>query len=65
AMAFLFWAANQMWPELPQAMLFNDLAIALFVTDIFLVTIGWPPSSSGQSFGETKNAAGDRSASTD
>jgi len=38
ASAFLFWAANQLWPDLRQAMLFNDIAIALFVLDVFLVT---------------------------
>lgn len=36
ASAFLFWAANQLWPTLRQATLFNDIAIALFVFDIFL-----------------------------
>ena len=40
AVAFLFWAANQIWPDLPQATLFNDIAIALFVLDVFLVIIG-------------------------
>ena len=45
AIAFLFWAANQLWPDIPQAMLFNDIAIALFVLDVFLVMIGWPGSS--------------------
>ena len=35
AVAFLFWAANQLWPDLPQATLFNDIAIALFVLDDF------------------------------
>ena len=29
ASAFLFWAANQLWPTLRQAILFNHLAIAL------------------------------------
>ena len=42
AMAFLFWAANQLWPDSPRATLFNDLAIALFVLDLFLSMIGWP-----------------------
>jgi hypothetical protein len=42
AIAFLFWAANQYWPNLPQAPLLNDLAIALFVLDVFLVIVGWP-----------------------
>jgi len=40
AVAFLFWAANQLWPDLPQATLFNDIAIALFVLDVFLTMIG-------------------------
>ena len=41
ACAFLFWSANQLFPDLPQATLFNDLAIALFVLDLALVMIGW------------------------
>jgi uncharacterized membrane protein len=53
AVAFLFWAANQLWPNLPQATLFNDVAIALFVLDVFLVMIGWPASSPDESFAET------------
>lgn len=53
AIAFLFWAANQFWPNIPQSMLFNDIAIALFVLDVFLVMIGWPGSSPDESFGET------------
>jgi peptidoglycan/LPS O-acetylase OafA/YrhL len=53
AVAFLFWAANQLWPDLPQATLFNDIAIALFVLDVFLVIIGWPPTSPDESFAET------------
>jgi uncharacterized membrane protein len=52
AIAFLFWAANQMWPNLPQATLFNDIAIALFVLDVFLVMIGWPATSPDESFAE-------------
>jgi hypothetical protein len=27
---------NQLWPDLPQATLFNDLAVALFVIDVWL-----------------------------
>ncbi len=42
AAAFLFWAANQLWPNLPQASLFNDVAIGLFVLDVFFVIAGWP-----------------------
>jgi MFS superfamily sulfate permease-like transporter len=53
AVAFLFWAANQLWPALPQATLFNDVAIALFVLDVFLVIVGWPKTSPDSSFGET------------
>jgi peptidoglycan/LPS O-acetylase OafA/YrhL len=53
AVAFLFWAANQLWPDLPQATLFNDIAIALFVLDVFLVMIGWPTTSADESFAET------------
>jgi hypothetical protein len=34
--------ANQLWPDLRQATLFNDIAIAPFVLDVFLVMIGWP-----------------------
>jgi hypothetical protein len=51
--AFFFWAANQLWPDLPQATLFNDIAIALFVLDVFLVIIGWPTTSPDESFAET------------
>jgi hypothetical protein len=40
ASAFLFWAANQLWPSIRQATLFNDIAIALFVFDVFLAMIG-------------------------
>jgi hypothetical protein len=53
AVAFLFWAANQFWPDLRQATLFNDIAIALFVLDVFLVMIGWPATSPDESFAET------------
>jgi len=52
AVAFLFWSANQFWPNLPQATLFNDIAIALFVLDVFLVIIGWPRTSPDSSFRE-------------
>jgi len=42
ASAFLFWAANQFWPTLRQATLFNDIAIALFVFDVFLGIVQQP-----------------------
>ena len=53
AVAFLFWAANQFWANLPQATLFNDIAIALFVLDVLLVMTGWPKTSPDESFAET------------
>jgi len=52
AVAFFFWAANQMWPDSPLATLYNDIAIALFVLDVFLTMIGWPANSPDESFGE-------------
>ena len=42
ASAFLFWAANQLWPSLRPATLFNDLAIALFVFDVILAILRGP-----------------------
>jgi uncharacterized membrane protein YbaN (DUF454 family) len=57
AVAFFFWAANQLWPDLRQATLFNDIAIALFVLDVFLVMAGWPGTSPDESFAETYAAS--------
>jgi len=57
AAAFLFWAANQFWPNLPQAGLFNDIAIGLFVLDVFLVIAAKPGRANDGSFanfGETR-----------
>lgn len=53
AVAFLFWSANQVWPTPFAAMVFNDIAIALFVLDVFLVIIGWPPTPPDEGFAET------------
>ena len=53
AIAFLFWAANQLWPDSLHATLYNDIAIALFVLDVFLVIVGWPATSPDESFAET------------
>ena len=53
AVAFLFWAANQYWSKLPQAVFFNDIAIGLFILDVFLVIAGWPPAAADSSFAET------------
>jgi hypothetical protein len=41
ALGFLFWAANQLWPDCRLSTLFNDIAIAAFVLDAFLAMIGW------------------------
>ena len=57
AAAFFFWAANQLWPDLRQAILLNDIAIGLFVLDVFLVIVGWPATSKDESFGETTSGA--------
>jgi len=57
ASAFLFWAANQLWPGLPEATLFNDIAIALFVLDVFFVIAGWPSTSPDESFAESYDAS--------
>jgi hypothetical protein len=45
AAAFLFWAGNQLWPDSPRATLMNDVAIVLFVLDVFFVIVGWPPNA--------------------
>ena len=42
ALAFLCWAVNQLLGDGRPAVLFNDLAIALFVLDVFLTVAGWP-----------------------
>ena len=52
AAAFLFWAANQIWTNARQAVLFNDVAIGLFILDVFLVIVGWPAESASSSFAE-------------
>ena len=53
AAAFFLWAANQLWPNSALATLWNDIAIALFVLDVFLVIVGWPATSPDDSFAET------------
>jgi hypothetical protein len=61
AVAFLFWAANQLRPAMRQAALFNDIAIALFVLDVFLVMIGWPAAAPDGAFAEASvGPAGER-----
>ena len=58
AVAFIFWALNQFWRDPHQAVVFNDIAIALFVLDVFLVIVGWPAGSPDESFGETYRQPG-------
>jgi hypothetical protein len=53
ALAFLFWALNQLLPDHPQATLFNDIAVAAFVVDLVLVIFGWPPSAEATGPGPT------------
>jgi hypothetical protein len=43
AAAFACWAANQLLSDIPQALLLNDMAIALFVLDVFLLIVSAPP----------------------
>jgi hypothetical protein len=51
AAAFFFWAANQIVRSPRAATLCNDVAIALFVLDVFLVMAG-VPSTADASFAE-------------
>jgi len=44
AAAFFFWAANQIVRSPRAAALYDDVAIALFVLDVFLVVAGAPPT---------------------
>lgn len=53
ATAFLCWAGNQLWADAQYANLLNDIAIAFFVLDVFFVIVGWPKSSSDESFAES------------
>jgi hypothetical protein len=55
--AFLFWAINQGWPEHPLSTLFNDLAVALFVIDVFLAIFGWPVAGPPDPLASTLPAA--------
>jgi hypothetical protein len=58
AAAFLFWAGNLVWPEPVLAMVFGDVAIALFVLDVFLVIVGWPATPPDEGFAETSRDLG-------
>jgi multisubunit Na+/H+ antiporter MnhB subunit len=53
AAGFLFWAANQFWPGVHQATLFNDIAIALFVIDVLLVIVRRPAAPPNDSVVDT------------
>lgn len=50
--AFAFWAGNQLWPDSHQTILLNDVAIGLFVLDVFFVLIGWPATSPDESLAD-------------
>jgi len=45
ALAFFFWAANQICTDTTIATDLNDIAIALFVLDVFLAIVGWKAAS--------------------
>ena len=49
-LAFVAWAANQYWPDAAFATGWNDVAIALFVVDIFL-SLAQPPERDGDAAG--------------
>jgi len=46
AAAFFCWAANQFWPTSPRATLLNDLAVALFVIDVWWTIAARQPAAS-------------------
>ena len=46
ALAFVFWAMNQLLPDHPKATLFNDIAVMAFVLDVVLIIVGWPSAES-------------------
>jgi hypothetical protein len=46
AAAFLCWSANQLWPAHPRATLLNDLAVALFVIDVWWTIASRQPAAS-------------------
>lgn len=54
AAAFLCWAANQLISDFPRATLLNDVAIALFVLDVFLTVVGWPPPLHRDAFNQSR-----------
>jgi hypothetical protein len=55
AAAFACWAANQLFPDIPEVLLLNDIAIALFVLDVFLLIVSAPPADG---IGPPEGAAG-------
>jgi len=67
ATAFLFWAANQLWPDLRQAIIFNDIAVGLFIVDVFLVITSRSPvaqDESGQTHARQSRQMGARGGSS-
>jgi hypothetical protein len=63
AVAFLFWAANQRWPDIPQATILNDVAIGLFVLDALLVIVGSPARIADEAPTTTLSDGGDGASS--
>jgi hypothetical protein len=48
AAAFFCWAANQFWPASSRATLLNDLAVALFVIDVWWTIAARQPAASAE-----------------
>jgi hypothetical protein len=48
SIAFLLWAAKEVWPAKPDATVLNDMAIALFAFYVFAVIVGRPSSSNDE-----------------
>jgi hypothetical protein len=44
ATGFLLWAATQLWPDFPHALRLNDVAIVLFVSELYLSIARRPAS---------------------
>lgn len=62
ALAFRFWAANQLCSDCWLAMIFNDIAIAAFILDVFLVIIARPAESLQEGNAERPAQPGQRGA---
>jgi hypothetical protein len=47
AAGFGLWSATQLWPDWPHALVLNDLAIGLFVSELFLTITARPAPDLG------------------